>query len=121
MGAYLRRAETLLERNGSLSRSGGAVTGLDGTPVPLTEAGLVAAAHRRGETAGFLADARRSFTPSMRQRIDLPDLYADALYRVQAANTGDARPLPETCPFALEELLDKRPDLAKLGAKLSSG
>ncbi len=53
MGAYLRRAETLLERNGSLSRSGGAVTGLDGTPVPLTEAGLVAAAHRRG--AGSVA------------------------------------------------------------------
>ncbi len=53
MGAYLRRAETLLHRNGSLARSGSAVTGLDGTPVPLTEAGLVAAAHRRG--AGSVA------------------------------------------------------------------
>ena len=57
MGAYLRRAEALLERNGSLSRSGGAVTGLDGTPVPLTEAGLVAAAHRlgAGSVARYLA------------------------------------------------------------------
>lgn len=53
MGAYLRRAEALLDRNGSLGRSGGAVTGLDGAPVPLTEAGLVAAAHRRG--AGSVA------------------------------------------------------------------
>ena len=53
MGAYLRRAQTLLHRNGSLARSGSAVTGLDGTPVPLTEAGLVAAAHRRG--AGSVA------------------------------------------------------------------
>ena len=53
MGAYLRRAETLLHRNGSLARSGSAVTGPDGTPVPLTEAGLVAAAHRRG--AGSVA------------------------------------------------------------------
>lgn len=53
MGAYLRRAEALLDRNGSLARSGGAVTGLDGAPVPLTEAGLVAAAHRRG--AGSVA------------------------------------------------------------------
>ena len=29
-----------------------------------------AVAHRRGETANFLARARRSFTPSMRQRIE---------------------------------------------------
>lgn len=53
MNAYLRRAEALLDRNGSLSRSGGTVTGLDGTSVPLTDAGLVAAAHRRG--AGSVA------------------------------------------------------------------
>lgn len=52
-GAYLRCARALLDRNGSLVRSGGAVTGLDGTPVPLTEAGLVSAAHRRG--AGSVA------------------------------------------------------------------
>jgi hypothetical protein len=63
MAAYLRRAEQQLNRNGSLSRAGGAVTGLDGTPVPLTEAGLVAAAHRRG--AGGVARylAHRTETP----------------------------------------------------------
>lgn len=53
MAAYLRRAEQQLDRNGSLARSGGAVVGIDGQAVPLTEAGLVAAAHRRG--AGSVA------------------------------------------------------------------
>ena len=53
MGANLRRAEAQLNSNGSLARSGGTVTGLDGASVPLTEAGLVAAAHRRG--AGSVA------------------------------------------------------------------
>ena len=53
MGAYLRRAEAQLDRNGSLARSGSTVTGMDGTPVLLTEAGLVAAVHRRG--AGSVA------------------------------------------------------------------
>lgn len=51
--AFLRRVETQLERNGALGRQGGAVQGLDGAAVPLTEAGLMAAAHRRG--AGMLA------------------------------------------------------------------
>ena len=79
-----------------------------------------AAAHWRGETAGFLADARRAFTPSMRQRIDLPDLYADALHQVRAA-MGDApapHPLPASCPFALEELLVGRPEVPTLLARL---
>ncbi|MBL6454714.1 hypothetical protein JMJ55_05220 [Belnapia sp. T6] len=63
MAAYLRRAEELLARNGSLARAGGAVTGLDGQAVPLTEAGLVAAAHRRG--AGSVARylAHRTASP----------------------------------------------------------
>lgn len=63
MAAYLRRAEQQLDRNGSLARAGGSVTGLDGQTVPLTEAGLVAAAHRRG--AGSVARylAHRTSTP----------------------------------------------------------
>ncbi|MBV9655528.1 MAG: DUF29 domain-containing protein [Acetobacteraceae bacterium] len=32
----------------------------------------------RGDARGFRAQARRAFAPSMRQRIDLPGLYADA-------------------------------------------
>lgn len=53
MSAFLRRAEQQLDRNGSLARAGDSITGLDGAPVPLTEGGLVAAAHRRG--AGSVA------------------------------------------------------------------
>ncbi|MFL1462306.1 hypothetical protein ACI6QG_08900 [Roseococcus sp. DSY-14] len=51
--AFLRRVETQLDRNGALARQGGTLRGLDGQEVPLTEGGLVAAAHRRG--AGLLA------------------------------------------------------------------
>jgi len=80
-----------------------------------------AAAHWRGEVVGFLADARRSFTPSMRQRIDLVELYADALYELHARTDGTGQPLPsEACPFTLDDLLSGRPDIATLVAKLTA-
>ena len=82
-----------------------------------------AAAHWSGETASFLTGARRRFTPSMRQRIDLTDLYADALHEVRTGldDRGPRPPLPETCPFALDELLTGRPDVAGLVARLAAG
>ena len=77
------------------------------------------AVHWRGEMAGFLTEARDVFSPSMRQRIDLGDLYADALYRVKI---GDGlRWPPETCPFVLDELLAVRADVMELVAKLDRG
>lgn len=78
------------------------------------------AAHWRGETASFLAGARRRFTPSMRQRISLADLYADAVYEVQtgATETGDSLALPERCPFALDRLLAERPSVTALVLEL---
>ncbi len=81
-----------------------------------------AAAHWRGETANFLAGARRSFTPSMRQRIELTDLYADALYQVRAEENdgGEQRPLPEVCPFTLGDLLTGRPEVRTLIARLDA-
>ncbi len=79
-----------------------------------------AAAHWRGETASFLAGARRSFTPSMARRTDLADLYADALYEVRTGtDTGELRPLPETCPFTLGDLLAEHPDVMQLVARLN--
>ncbi len=75
-----------------------------------------AAAHRQGELKGFLTDARRAFSPSMRQRIDLADVYADALY--QAGDRPGAA--PEACPFGLDELLAARPDVPELVAKLGA-
>ena len=79
-----------------------------------------AAAHWRGEAAGFLAGARRNFTPSMRQRIDLGELYADALHGVRAGadEAGEARAWPQVCPFGLDDLVCGRPDVAALARRL---
>jgi hypothetical protein len=79
------------------------------------------AAHWRGETASFLAVARRAFTPSMRQRIDLAGLYADALYEIRAAaeQPEALRALPAECPYTLDKLLAGRPDPVSLLAKLA--
>jgi hypothetical protein len=82
----------------------------------------LAAGHWRSEIIGFLADARRSFTPSMRQRIDLEALYADAREQVGVGDddSGARRATPDTCPFDLDELLRQRPSLVDLSAKLST-
>lgn len=78
--------------------------------------------HWRGEATTFLADARDSFAPSMRQRIDLADIYADALHAVQGRTNDSGEPLslPNTCPFTLNDLLAVRPDVGALAAKLST-
>lgn len=61
--AYLRRTETLIDRNGALARQGDTIRGMNGQEITLTEGGMVAAAHRRG--AGTLARyvAHRTNTP----------------------------------------------------------
>ena len=78
--------------------------------------GSRAAAHWQGETIGFLADARRCLSPSMRHRIDLADLYATALRQVHALadDAGEQRPLPEVCPFVFDGLLDADADVQTL-------
>ena len=81
-----------------------------------------AAAHWRGETVAFLTGARRAFSPSMRPRLDLPELYLDAVLTVRA---GAERPeeLPAalpSCPWVLDDLLSREPDAADLAARLSS-
>ena len=76
-----------------------------------------AAGHWRSEVVGFLADARDRFTPSMRQRIGLDELYAAALRGVRAGSEGGpALAFPELCPFALDELLAG--DVGRLVARL---
>lgn len=77
------------------------------------------AAHWRGEVATFLAGARRNFTPSMRQRLAMDELYSDALYGVKAeAGIGEVcAQLPDACPFTLHDLLGGRPEIANLIAK----
>jgi len=81
-----------------------------------------AVAHWRGEAASFLASARRSFTPSMRQRVDLSELYADALYELKSRldDTGEPTPFSNKCPFTLDDLLSTRPDIATLVSMLAA-
>jgi hypothetical protein len=77
--------------------------------------------HWRGEVVTFLADARRYFSPSMRQRIDLAALYAQALHRLQVEARGKRDPrLPATCPFVLDDLLVAEPDIEALLAKVGA-
>ena len=62
--------------------------------------------HWRAEERTFRNQARRRFTQSMRQRLDLASIYADAL-RGLPETSDDVPPLslPEACPFTLDELL----------------
>ena len=65
------------------------------------------AAHWRPETRAFLSQARRRFSPSMRQRIALADIYADALKQFgdTTDDAGMPRSVPNSCPYGLDELL----------------
>ena len=63
----------------------------------------------------FQRTARRQFTPSMRQRIDLDSLYAGALKQLRKADGRRTvtvpRPWPETNPFSLDQLLNDDSDV----------
>lgn len=60
----------------------------------------------RADAVDFRRQARRRFVPSMRQRIDVASLYADALAATPDAIDGvPPLPVPEACPVTLEELL----------------
>lgn len=60
----------------------------------------------RADAIDFRRQARRRFVPSMRQKIDVPSLYADALAALPESMEGQ-KPLPVglDCPITLEELL----------------
>ncbi len=59
----------------------------------------------RGDARGFRAQARRKYRPSMRQRIDLAGIYADALVALPDRLDGLAPlPVPAVCPVTLDEL-----------------
>ena len=83
--------------------------------------------HWRDEARAFLHDVQRRFTPSMRQRMRLEDLYAKAAERMQAAleDTGTLpRVVPQPCPFTLDDLtgrLTLKELLTKLAASTDNG
>ncbi len=58
----------------------------------------------------FRRQARRRFVPSMRQRIDLAGLYADALAGLpETIDDQPPLPVPDACPATLDELLNEEP------------
>lgn len=60
----------------------------------------------RADARLFRSQARRRFAPSMRQRLDLPGLYADALKALPETMDGQAPlPVPQDCPVTLDDLL----------------
>ena len=62
--------------------------------------------HWQAEARGFRDDAVDAFTPSMRQRIDVADLYRRALNRMpQLIDDQPPLPVPAACPVTLDELL----------------
>jgi Domain of unknown function DUF29 len=60
----------------------------------------------RADARLFRRQARRKYRPSMRQRFNLAELYADALAGLPDRLDGrPPAPVPQTCPVTLDELL----------------
>ena len=60
----------------------------------------------------------------MGQRIDLDEIWTVAVIAARnklAADGGPANPLPEDCPYAVEDLVQRLPDLDALLARLAAG
>ena len=58
----------------------------------------------RGETVSFLAGARRRFSPSMHNKIDLDDIFGTAWDAVREAYEQQSLAVPPvTCPWALDQ------------------
>ncbi len=81
------------------------------------------AAHWRGETIGFLADAQSRFSPSMRQLIAMDALYAKALRQVREGERIGLtmRDLPDRCPFTLDELVAEDSEVRELIGRVGAG
>ena len=82
-----------------------------------------AARHWTKEADAFLATAARRWRPSMRRAVDPDGLWSDA--RRRAARDFDidglaAPPLPEGCPFELEELVGGEADPRDLASRLAA-
>ena len=78
--------------------------------------------HWEGEAIAALSGAARRYAPSMGPRLDLGEIWAAVAAvarRKLAADGGPARPLPEECPVAVEDLVRRLPDLGALLARLA--
>jgi hypothetical protein len=65
--------------------------------------------HWRGEIVMFQAEARRRFSPSMRQRLNIAALYANAVKQIRT--TEPSLDVPTDNPFKLDHLLHEDGDV----------
>ena len=66
--------------------------------------------HWRSEAKVARINAAHAYAPSMRQKIDLPDLYTKALGALPETIDGEPpEPLPDAAPMTLDELLGDTP------------
>ena len=82
-----------------------------------------AARHWVKETRALLATAARRWRPSMRHAIDPDGLWSDACRQATLDLEIDEHPvppLPQRCPFSLDELVDGRADPRGLAARLAA-
>jgi hypothetical protein len=67
----------------------------------------------RADAIDFRQQARRRFVPSMRQKIDVASLYADAVRALpETIDEVAPLPVPQTCPVTLDEMLALPPEAA---------
>jgi hypothetical protein len=73
-----------------------------------------AGAHWRGEIVGFHSEMMSRYAPSMRQRIDLDELWGSAREQALLAYEGAPQQLiadlPSRCPFESDDLISGRID-----------
>lgn len=82
--------------------------------------GHEASRHWQQECGLFLFQARRRAQPSMAGRIDVADLYEDALITMRALDMGaPPGPVPEASLVTAADLLDRRLDARALIARLA--
>ena len=88
----------------------------------LLEPDSSSARHWRSEIAAFHANARRRYSPSMRQRIDVNALWRSAREQSMLAYEGPQQKLvagfSTEAPFALDELLAEKIDVVGLADRL---
>jgi hypothetical protein len=81
-----------------------------------------AAKHWRGEIFAFHARMRDRYAPSMRQRMDLNELWRQARDQLLLYYDGEQRDtahkLPQDCPLSLDDFLVERLDSAQLVERL---
>lgn len=82
--------------------------------------------HWQQEVGGFVVSLRRSWSPGYRQRIDIDEIWSDAIEEATNALEAFDVTMPETpdaCPFALEIFIEKgfntKAAIAQLQAAIS--